>query len=209
MELLFVLLLIIFIVLAIIIASASSKNKTEREITAAGKQGEERTAYLLHSLPDNYILIRNAVINYEGRKSEIDNIVVGATGVFVVETKNHKGYIYGDCHERYWLQYKIDDYGIDHRKYFYNPTKQVATHIYRLKGIFKQNKIRVFINGAVYFSNPENKIYIENPREDIPVINYYNQDELLNYILGRKEILTDEQVEYIVKIIEENDSHSF
>ena len=192
MELLFVLLLIIFIALAIIIASASSKNKTEREITAAGKQGEERTAYLLHSLPDNYILIRNAVINYEGRKSEIDNIVVGATGVFVVETKNHKGYIYGDCHERYWLQYKIDDYGIDHRKYFYNPTKQVATHIYRLKGIFK-----------------ENKIYIENPREDIPVFNYYNQDELLNYILSRKEILTDEQVEYIVKITEENDSYSF
>lgn len=209
MELLFVLLLIIFIVLAIIIASASSKNKTEREIIAAGKQGEERTAYLLHSLPDNYILIRNAVINYEGRKSEIDNIVVGNTGVFIIETKNQKGYIVGDCQERDWTQHKVGRGGTPYCKDFYNPTKQVATHIYRLKGIFKQNKIRVFINGAVYFSNPENKIYIENPREDIPVFNYYNQDELLNYILSRKEILTDEQVEYIVKIIEENDSHSF
>lgn len=208
MELLFVLLLIIFIVLAIIIASASSKNKTEREITAAGKQGEERTAYLLRSLPDNYILIRNAVINYEGRKSEIDNIVVGNTGVFIIETKNHRGYISGDCHEMYWAQHKIDNYGECHSKSFYNPTKQVATHIYRLKGIFRQNKIRVFINGAVYFSNPEIKVDIENPREDIPVFNYINKYELLNYILNRDEILTDKQVEHIVKIIEENDSHS-
>lgn len=170
MELLFVLLLIIFIVLAIIIASASSKNKTEREITAAGKQGEERTAYLLHSLPDNYILIRNAVINYEGRKSEIDNIVVGNTGVFIIETKNQRGHIVGDCQERDWTQHKVGRGGTPYCKDFYNPTKQVATHIYRLKGIFKQNKIRVFINGTVYFSNPENKIYIENPREDIPVL---------------------------------------
>lgn len=209
MELLFVLLLIIFIVLVIIIASASSKNKTEREITAAGKQGEERTAYLLHSLPDNYMLIRNAVINYEGRKSEIDNIVVGNTGVFIIETKNQKGYIVGDCQEKDWMQYKVGRGGTPYCKDFYNPTKQVATHIYRLKGIFRENKIRVFINGAVYFSNPEIKIDIENPRDDIPVFNYYNQYELLNHILSRDEILTDEQVERIVKVIEENNIHSF
>lgn len=70
------------------------------------------------------------------------------------------------------------------------------------------NKIIVSINGAVYFSNSEIKIDIENPREDIPVFNYYNQDELLNYILNRDKILTDEQIEHIVKIIKENDSHS-
>lgn len=208
MELLFILLLVIFIVLAVIISSVSSENKTEREITAAGKQGEERTAHLLNSLPDNYKLIRNAVISYEGRESEIDNIVVGNTGVFIIETKNHRGYISGDCHEMYWAQHKIDNYGECHSKNFYNPTKQVATHIYRLKGIFRQNKIRVFINGAVYFSNPEIKVDIENPRDDIPVFNYINKYELLNYILNRDKILTDKQVENIVKIIKENNSHS-
>lgn len=208
MELFILLLFVAFIVLAVIIASVSSANKTKREITAAGKQGEERTAHLLSSLPDSYKLIRNTVISYEGRKSEIDNIVVGNTGVFIIETKNHRGYISGDCHEMYWAQHKIDNYGQCHSKNFYNPTKQVATHIYRLKGIFKQNKIRVFINGAVYFSNPEIKVDIENPREDIPVFNYYNQDKLLNYILSRDKILTNKQVEHIVKIIEENNSHS-
>lgn len=208
MELLVVLLFIVFVILTVIISSVLSKKRTEQDITIAGKQGEERTAHLLNSLPVNYKLIRNAVISYEGRESEIDNIVVGNTGVFVIETKNHRGYINGDCNERYWAQHKIDNYGECHSKEFYNPTKQVATHIYRLKGIFRQNKVRVFINGAVYFSNPEIKVDIENPREDIPVFNYYNQDELLNYILNREKILTDKQVENIVKIIKENDSHS-
>lgn len=68
---------------------------------------------------------------------------------------------------------------------------------------FLTNMIQLYINGAVYFSNPANKVYIENPREDIPVSNYYNQDELLNYILCLDKILTDKQVEHIVNIINE------
>lgn len=203
MNLFYILLFVTIIILAIIVLPLLSIIRNKREIIASGKQGEESTAYLLYSLPDDYKLIRNAVISYEGKESEIDNIVVGATGVFVIETKNHKGHIFGDCDERYWLQYKIDKYGISHTKNFYNPTKQVATHIYRLKGILKENKIRVYINGAVYFSNPENEVNIENPREDIPVFNYYSQYELLNYILCRDKILNDKQVEQIVNIINE------
>lgn len=130
MGLLFIL-LVIFIVLAVIISSVSSRKRIEREITAAGKQGEEHTAVLLNALPHNYKLIRNAVVSYEGRESEIDNIVEGNTGVFIIETKNHRGYISGDCREMYWEQHKINNYGECHSKNFYNPTKQVATHIYK------------------------------------------------------------------------------
>lgn len=208
MELLVVLLFIVFIILTVIISSVLSKKRTERNITIAGKQGEERTAYLLHSLPEKYKLIRNAVISYEGRKSEIDNIVVGNTGVFIIETKNLRGHIVGDSQERDWTQHKVGRGGTPYCKDFYNPVKQVATHIYRLKGIFRQNKVRVFINGAVYFSNPEAYVSIVNTREDIPVFNYYNQDGLLNYILNRDKILTDEQIGHIIEIIKENDSHS-
>jgi len=203
MNLFYILLFVTIIILTIVVLPLLSNSRNGSEIIVAGKQGEESTAYLLNSLPDSYKIIRNAVISYEGKESEIDNIVVGATGVFVIETKNHKGYIFGDCDERYWLQYKIDKYDISHTKNFYNPTKQVATHIYRLKGILKENKIRVYINGAVYFSNPENEVNIESPREDIPVFNYYSQYELLNYILCRDKILNDKQVEHIVNIINE------
>lgn len=60
----------------------------------------------------------------------------------------------------------------------------------------------------MYFSNPETYISIVNTREDIPVFDYYNQNELLNYILNRDKILTDKEVEHIIKVIKENDSHS-
>lgn len=209
MGFLFILLLLIFaIIIVVIISSVSSENKARQEITAAGKQGEEDTAYLLNSLPDSYKLIRNAIISYDGKKSEIDNIVIGSTGVFIIETKNLKGRIVGNCENNNWLQHKVGRGGTDYYKEFYNPTKQVATHIYRLKGIFKQNKIRVFINGAVYFSNPEASVNLRNPREDIPVFEYNNQNALIDYILDRKEILNDEQVIHIVKIINDNNNHS-
>lgn len=87
MELLVVLLFIVFVIFTVIISSVLSKKRTEREITAAGKQGEECTAHLLNFLPDNYKLTRNVIISCESRESEIDNIVVGNTGMFIIETK--------------------------------------------------------------------------------------------------------------------------
>ena len=74
--------------MAIIVLPLLSKIRTKVEIIAAVKQEEEHTAYLLNSFPDGYKLIKNAVISCEGRKSEINNVVIGTIGVFVIETKN-------------------------------------------------------------------------------------------------------------------------
>ena len=203
MDFYLILLLALFIAVVLVLI-LYSKGSTKREIVKAGKEGENRTAFLLEALPDNYILIRNAVISYDGRESEIDNIVVGNTGVFVIETKNQKGHIFGDCLEKNWLQRKVGRGGTPYSKEFYNPTKQVSTHIYRLKHILLQNRIRIFISGAVYFSNPETVVSIDNPRDDIPVFQYRNKKELLNYILNGKEKLSDSEVHRITNIIKSN-----
>ena len=213
---LFLIIVLAAIIAIILIFSLSSKSTSEyghysqldeiseREIIESGIEGENRAANLLSYLSDSYTIIHNVVIYYDGRKSEIDNVVIGNTGVFIIEVKNHKGYINGDCQEQEWMQRKIGKGGNEYSKEFYNPTKQVATHIYRLKHILLQNNIRTYISGAVYFANPEVIVNTVNSREDIPVFQYRNRIELLNYILDGKEKLTETQVKRIIEVITES-----
>ena len=66
----------------------------------------------------------------DGRTTEIDQIVVNTNGVFVIETKNYAGKVYGDdtCSE--WTQVLADG-KLTHKHY--NPVKQNGTHVYMLK----------------------------------------------------------------------------
>ena len=66
----------------------------------------------------------------DGRTTQIDHVVINANGVFVIETKNYAGDIYGDetCSE--WTQILA---GGKVRNKHYNPVKQNGTHVYMLK----------------------------------------------------------------------------
>lgn len=56
--------------------------------------------------------------------TQIDHIVVSIHGIFVIETKNYKGWIYGNSNNEYWTQ---NIYG---NKYsLYNPLLQNKNHI--------------------------------------------------------------------------------
>ena len=65
-----------------------------------------------------------------GKTSQTDHIVINSNGVFVIETKNYSGRIYGNDTQKEWTQ--VLNYGKVKNK-FYNPVKQNASHIYHLK----------------------------------------------------------------------------
>jgi len=44
---------------------------------------------------DEYKTIKNVTLPAEGGTTQIDHIIVSEHGVFVIETKNMKGWIYG------------------------------------------------------------------------------------------------------------------
>lgn len=63
----------------------------ERWLT--GAEGECRTAKALERLPDDYVVFHDFhVRQLNGNRSlgNVDHIVVGPTGVFVIDTKNHR-----------------------------------------------------------------------------------------------------------------------
>lgn len=98
-----------------------------------GYIGERRVSEILKRLNGKeYIVLNNIELKIKGSISQIDHIIVSDYGIFVIETKNYKGWILGYEKDRYWFQviYK-------YRHKFYNPILQNQGHIYALKHILK------------------------------------------------------------------------
>jgi hypothetical protein len=56
-----------------------------------GSMGEEILSLLLQSLPDTWTMFNNALIPAAGKLTEIDHLIVGSGGVFLVEVKTWNG----------------------------------------------------------------------------------------------------------------------
>lgn len=113
--------LMIFIVPAVIYAVYRRRIK--------GSIGEKTIAWKLARLSKSkYKVINNLVLEAGGRTSQIDHLIISNCGLFVIETKNLKGWILGYENSEYWTQifYK-------RKERFYNPVRQNWGHIRALK----------------------------------------------------------------------------
>jgi len=90
-----------------------------------GVLGEFFVNFLLKTfLPkDQYTLIKNVTLPTDDGTTQIDHIVVSKFGVFVIETKNMKGWIFGNAKQKQWTQ-KIFKYSGK----FQNPLHQNYKH---------------------------------------------------------------------------------
>lgn len=77
-----------------------------------------------------YRLIRNVTVPTDGGTTQIDHVVVSIYGIFVIETKNMKGWIYGSQKDSTWTQ-KIFKY----TNKFQNPLRQNYKHTQTLAEI--------------------------------------------------------------------------
>lgn len=166
----------------------------------AGIRGEQNGAELLQSLPDSYLCLQNATVPYRGKESETDLIVAGPTGVFIIEVKNRNGHITGDAEDKNWVQHKVGRAGGEYESAFYNPTKQVGTHIYRLAHYLRERGCRVHIDGAVLFPNPETTLSLSGDKE-IPVFSGKNAGKDLLDHIRRGDDLPPETVRQIRSLL--------
>ncbi len=164
-------------------------------IVKTGVEGEEITATVLSDLPDSYTCFFNLNVTYEGETSELDAVVVGPTGVFVIETKNMNGTVNGNYESTHWAQHKVGRRGTPYSKNFYSPVKQVGTHVYRLAHCLEDSGNRVFVNSAVFFSNPSTFVQLAGKPDSTPVFVQSMGDapRLLEYITDRKASVSENQ----------------
>lgn len=96
-----------------------------------GRRGERRVRGRLRRLcrEGEYRLLNDIYISACGRESQIDHILIGKAGVFVIETKNYGGRITGGERDAEWTQHLGSEYT------FYNPVRQNWGHIRALKNL--------------------------------------------------------------------------
>ena len=59
--------------------------------------------------PQIYRSINNVTIPTANGTTQIDHVIVSKYGIFVVETKNIKGWIYGDEKQAQWTQKRVEN----------------------------------------------------------------------------------------------------
>jgi len=109
---------------------------------------------------DKYRLFKNVTLPTEDGATQIDHVIVSRYGIFVIETKNMKGWIFGSPQQKTWTQ-KI----YKHTTKFQNPLHQNYKHTQTLQsalriGTDKIFSLVVFVGDSVFKSpTPENVVY--------------------------------------------------
>lgn len=188
MEILFIIFFILFFfLLKKILKKDTIRDKKENLATTLGKIGEARVNLVLERLSEEYNIFNDIYININGKTVQIDHLIISPYGIFVIETKNYSGWIYGRDEVDYWIENKFG------KKYkFYNPLKQNHSHIRVLKNILEISQEK-FISIVVFSGEAELKSKIKG--------NVIYLDELEDFISSYKKILFNK--EYITKIKQE------
>ncbi len=90
-----------------------------------GEAGERRVVNLLSKLdPATYRSFHDLILPARDGTTQIDHVVVSRSGVFVIETKSHRGVICSRPQDPYWYQV------LQHRRWpFQNPLWQNRRHV--------------------------------------------------------------------------------
>lgn len=178
----------ILIIIGILLFAILSWTKTPQ---GKGFMGELMVKILIgKSKEGKRFVINNYMLVDEGKSSQIDHILINENGVFIIETKNYAGRIYGNEKQLEWTQ--VLAYGKVKNK-LYNPLKQNATHIFRLNKILAKD---VRLKSIVVFVQNNTK-YIDADN----VIPLYKLRKVVNEPLGNK--LTNEQMKIIYESLKE------
>ena len=158
--------------------------------------GEQKTKFWLWLWLNGKIYRRfhNVILPSKGGTSQIDHIVVSQYGVFIIETKNYKGWIFGSADKANWIQVLYKE-----KHSFQNPLRQT----------FRQKKIlaeflgieEACIQAIVYFVG-KSTFKTELPRN-------VRNSWLGRYIKSYKtRVLSHQEVERITRTLQQHKSDS-
>lgn len=168
------------VLLVLIIPTSSDK----------GSSGEKAVAQILSVLPEpEYTVLNNVMLRSDFGLTQIDHIIVSLYGIFVIETKNYKGWITGGEYADNWTK------NMYRKKYsFRNPLKQNYAHIKALMNLLEVDNQEFFISIIAFSRNADVKVVTSKN------VIYY--DELINTIWRyHSSVFTIDQVsEYVNRI---------
>lgn len=137
------------------------QNREEAQHLEAGLRGEAQTTRKLADTLDNSYHVFNDILLRQGLgRAQIDHLVVGPRGIFVIETKNWKGSIYGQGDEPTWTQTSPGREPIRRR----SPVAQVQRHAAAVNALLKGEKVDwPDVVPVVAFAFGQTDLWVEHP----------------------------------------------
>lgn len=160
---------IVFFVFVVIITLNSKK--------IIGLAGEFWVKEELAKLPSEYLVINDVMLKVDNKTTQVDHVVISQYGIFVIETKQINGKIYGNDYNKDWTVYAGGQKYILH-----NPIHQNYRHVQVLKEVLKLNE-EYFIPIVCISSQAKLKI---NSKQVVQIYNLI--DRIKSY---KKEILPE------------------
>jgi restriction system protein len=159
-----------------------------------GKLGELKVHVGLSFLLDRkiYRLVKNVTLPFGGGTAQIDHLVVSPYGIFVIETKNVRGWIFGQPDQEQWTQviYRF-------KKRFKNPLFQNNVHVEAVRKLLGLEPEQVH-NVVVFAASCTIKTYM--PPEVVQGIS-----GLVGFIRARHDqLFTEDEIRYFIDCILSN-----
>lgn len=132
--------------------------------------------------------------------TEIDVLMVSRKGLFVFESKNYSGWIFGSEFQKHWYQtLPTGRRNKSHKEKFYNPIYQNNTHIKYLNSLIGANYPTYSI---ITFSERCTLRNIEVKTPNVYVINRYQVRDLITSIYeNNPDILIDQKITEIYNVL--------
>ena len=164
-----------------------------------GAYGEYLTQYLFNSVrfKGYYKTLQNIYVPYKDGTSEIDVLVAHKKGIYVIESKNYSGWIFGSENQQQWTQMLNKNA----KERFYNPIRQNKTHIKALSEYLQiePSKMKSYI---VFSERCELKKVPENTQEYVITKRNYLLDLINKDIEDKQDIFTNEEIDEIARKLE-------
>lgn len=164
-----------------------------------GAYGEYLTQYLFNSVrfKGYYKTLQNIYVPYKDSTSEIDVLVAHKKGIYVIESKNYSGWIFGSENQQQWTQMLNKNA----KERFYNPIRQNKTHIKALSEYLQiePSKMKSYI---VFSERCELKKVPENTDRYVITKRNYLLDLINRDMTDKQDIFTDEEIDEITRKLE-------
>lgn len=140
-------------------------------IRESGAFGEDFTLSVLKTLPDHYVVFNQVELPDPCSRTgyrELDFVVLGPSGIFVIESKNHNGRIEGEESDAKWTIHKTGRRGGRYRGTIRNPVRQTKHQVQVMRQYLKKRKVTEGITGVVALSGNGDLSGINSP--SVPVL---------------------------------------
>lgn len=143
-----------------------SRNSFFKTFINKGFWGEYRIFATLEKLAKPHHILTNLYIpRKDGTTTEIDLIYLSIQGIFVIESKNYSGWIFGNEKQKYWIQ----TFENKQKFRFFNPIWQNSAHINALKEVLPDD-LHQQIHSLIVFNNQAALKKVTVTSENIHVI---------------------------------------